>query len=85
MKFCAECQTLLEGVVVALRQHETLMHIGISLNLDGHLTDQVREEVAPCLVKSFNVAQVAWDGYCEHLIAHGLLIPVRKAVAVETD
>ena len=79
-KICAECQALLEGVVVALRQHETQMTTGISLSMKGYLTEELRKEFAPVLVESFNVVQVAWDVYREHLIQHGLITPARKAV-----
>ena len=66
-RICAECQSLLEGVVVALRQHETQMTTGISLNMKGYLTEELRKEFAPVWVESFNVVQVAWDVYREHI------------------
>jgi hypothetical protein len=79
-KICAQCEDLLARAVLAFRQHEMQMSTGISLNVNGYLTEQLRKELAPSVVESFNVAQAAWDAYCEHLIAHGLLTPARKAV-----
>jgi hypothetical protein len=71
---------LLEDAVVAVRQHETQVSTGISLNENGYLTEQLRKELAPGVVESFNVAQTAWNAYCEHLIAHGLLTPAKKPI-----
>jgi hypothetical protein len=82
-KICPECGELLGNAVIALRQHETLIATGLSLNVKGYLTEELRKEIAPVAVESFNIAQAAWDAYCEHLIAHGLLTPARK-VAVQS-
>jgi len=79
-KICAECERLLGDAVTAVRQHEVQMATGISLNVNGRLTEQLRKELAPAVVESFNVAQTAWDAYCEHLIAHGLLTRAGKAI-----
>jgi hypothetical protein len=47
-KICAECQALLEGVVVALRQHETQIATGFSLNMKGCLTEELRKRIRAC-------------------------------------
>ena len=79
-KICAKCEALLDDAIVALRQHRMQMSTGISLNVHGYLTEELRKELAPILVGSFILAQAAWDDYCGHLIQHGLLTPARKAV-----
>jgi hypothetical protein len=73
-KICAECEALLDDA------HRVQMSTGISLKVHGYLTDELRNELAPVVVASFNAAQAAWDGYCEHLIQHGLITPARKVV-----
>lgn len=74
-KICAGCSRLLNEAMTAIRYHETDMGNGIKLNLEGYLTEDLRKELAPGLVDSFNRAQAAWDAYREHLIGHGLLKP----------
>jgi hypothetical protein len=54
--------------------------VGLSLNVNGYLTEETRKKLAPVVVETFNDSQKAWDAYCEHLIAHGLLTPARKVV-----
>ena len=79
-KICAECETLLDEAIIARRQHRVQMSTGISLNVHGYLTEELRKELAPILVGSFILAQAAWDDYRGHLIEHGVLTPTRKGV-----
>ena len=48
------------------------------MNLRGELTEELRQQIAPDFVMSFNVARRAWDAYCRHLDRHGLLKPAKK-------
>jgi hypothetical protein len=79
-KICAECGKLLEQALIAVRQHESELNKGLTMNVSGYLTEELRQQVAPIVVGSFTNAQTAWDAYCDHLIVHGLLTPARKAV-----
>jgi hypothetical protein len=72
-RICAECELLLMKAATTIRYHETDMHRGLQLNERGYLTEELRQELAPVLVSSFNKAQAAWDAYREHLVGHGLL------------
>jgi hypothetical protein len=79
-KICSECEYLLEKAVFAMRQHEAQVGEGLSLNAKGLLTKELRKQLAPIAVESFNNAKTAWDAYCDHLIEHGLLTPTGKAI-----
>jgi hypothetical protein len=82
LRICAECGRLLTDVTVAMRQHQTDMLLGMKLNLEGYLTEEVRERMAPEVMASFNRAQALWDSYREHLVGHGLLEPQAKTARV---
>src|SRR5262245_22549371 len=75
---CADCTEKMTQVMHAIRYHNSDMHKAIELNRDGHPTEELRRELAPRLVASFNEAQAAWDAYRDHLIGHGLLKPAAK-------
>ena len=74
-RICPKCGQLLSEATNALRQHETDMLVGLRLNTAGDLTEELRQKLAPEVVKSFNAARSAWDAYCRHLDGHGLLKP----------
>ena len=78
-KICAECEKLLGKAVNAIHEHEAQLHRGLYLNVTGRLTEELREKLAPEVAASFDVVQMAWTSYCQHLDQHGLLTPEGKA------
>jgi hypothetical protein len=77
-RICAKCGQLLTQAATALRDHDTDMRIVLRTNVKGELTEELRRQIAPDVVESFNMARVAWDAYCRHLDRHGLLKPALK-------
>ena len=78
-KICAECGRLLTDAQQAMRNHETDLLLGLKLNFEGYLTEELREQLAPEVVESFNATQAAWDAYRKHLGGHGLLEVAAKS------
>jgi hypothetical protein len=82
-RICPQCGRLLTTAANAMRQHETDMLVGLRLNAAGDLTEELRQKLAPKVVKSFNVALAAWEAYCRHLDKHGLLKPALQGKTVQ--
>ena len=81
-RICAECGHLVTEALESLRLHEATIVNGLSLNLEGYLTEESRRQLAPEAVASFNAAQDAWEKYCKHLEMHGLLAVAAKSRSV---
>jgi len=72
-RICAQCGKRASEAATAMRYHEADLTNGLSLNIDGYLTEEGRRQLAPAVIKSFINAKTAWDAYCQHLDEHGLL------------
>jgi hypothetical protein len=82
-RICSKCGHLLAEAANALREHDRDIRLGLRLNVKGELTEELRRQIAPDFVVSFNGARRAWDAYCRHLDRHGLLKPALQGKVPE--